>query len=351
MTSTRDIQATYDRRTETIRTGSGRYVRAQELYRALATLNQVQLERLIKKAELTGAVSDPFEASRATVVEDIINLCRTRPQYCMPVIETARRLPTAGARFADLVRDRAVGSGIPEADRRLRATGGRATYQHTITQYFFETRTWKGDLQILIDRDGKLTTHAPGDGSTADLDYDHSFVVVRTSDKHYWLRWPERDPECPACYLDERGERVAFLPHPIPGAIKGFEEIFPGHNYEVFGVRFQLPDLGVDYSNYYNDEDDLWKDWDPSDYRRSTRPTTRSQGPEPADGLHALLRVLELTPGQVRTAKELSKHYRLLSVRYHPLKHLRASDDERARVNERYAQITQAYNELKAFFS
>ncbi|TVQ88842.1 MAG: hypothetical protein EA397_16745 [Deltaproteobacteria bacterium] len=357
MTSRRDDKATYDRRTETVRTGDGRYIRVRDLYRALATLNQVQLHRLIKKARLGGTVSDPFEVKRNTVVEDITDLCRSRPQFCLPLVETARGLPTAGKRFEALVRDRAFGGqGEGEvADVEAPAEEGR--YDKSILSYFFETRAWDGEYQLFITLDGRTLTLNPGERFDSHEPYEICFVVVRTGDKRYWLRWPEHHPDTPAWYLDERGQPQWFYPHPVEGEEKEFEELFPGHIYEVHGVRFQLPDIGTNYEEYYDDNLDAWNEWDPSRDRASHQPTAShdpDEAPPPASApvseVERLLTLLELRPGEIRTGKELSKHYRMLSVRYHPLKHLDAPDEEKDRIHARYTEITAAYNALKSHF-
>lgn len=352
-----DTKATYDRRTETIKTGDGRFVRARDLYRALATLNQVQLERLIKKSGVGGAVSDPFDVKRSVVVEDLADLCRTRPQFCLPIVQTARELPTAGERFDGLLRDRAFGAG---GDTRSSAapTHDDVPFDKAILQFFYETRRWPGEYQLFITQDQRTLTLSPGERFDSHEPYEICFVVVRTGDGRFWLRWPEQARDVPAYYLDDRGVPVDFFPHPVEGEDKAFEELFPGHIYQAFGVRFQLPDIGTDYSAYYDDDLDVWDEWDPSDGRADRAPTGGphpDEAPPPAAAprseIDRFLAVLELRPGQISTRKELSKHYRTLSVRYHPLKHLDAEEPEKGRIHQRYVEITQAYNELKAHFS
>lgn len=356
MTSARDAKATYDRRTETVRTGDGRYVRIRDLYLALATLNQVQLERLIRKARLGGTVSDPFEVKRNVVVEDISDLCRTRPQFCLPVVETAMALPTAGKRFESLLRDRAFG-GEGSGEAEIEAPENEGRYDKSVLNYFYESRAWAGDYQLFITLDGRTLTLNPGERFDSHEPYEICFVIVRTADKRFWLRWPEHHRDTPAWYLDDQGQPQWFYPHPVEGEDKEFEELFPGHIYEVHGLRFQLPDIGTDYAEYYDDDLEAWREWDPSQDRASSRSTSAhdpSEAPPPASApqseVEQLLATLELRPGEIRTGKELSKHYRMLSVRYHPLKHLDASDEDKARINERYTEITAAYNALKPHF-
>lgn len=359
MAASPDPKAIYDRRTETVKTGDGRYVRVRDLYRALATLNQVQLDRLIKKAGVRGAVGDPFDVKRSVVVEDLVDLCRTRPQFCLPVVETARALPTAGERFAHLLRDRAFG-GSGEGAPPAADPAPDAAYDKSILQFFYETRRWPGEYQLFVTQDGRTLTISPGERFDGREPYELCFVVVRTPDGRFWLRWPDHHRDEPAWYLDPSGQPVHFYPHPIEGEDKEFEELFPGHIYEVWGVRFQLPDIGTDYSVYYDDDLDAWNEWDPS-AGREARQATAGPGPEPGAArppappakseVERLLAVLELRPGDVSGPKELSKHYRMLSVRYHPLKHLDAPDDEKERIQQRYLEITVAYNALKAHFT
>jgi hypothetical protein len=354
-----DHKAIYDRRTETVKTGDGRFVRVRDLYQALATLNQVQLDRLIKRAGVRGAVGDPYEVKRSVVVEDLVDLCRTRPQFCLPIVDTARALETAGPRFAHLLRDRVFGASGGPADPPTDAEpSSSADYDKSILQFFYETRRWPGEYQLFVTQDGRTLTLSPGERFDGRDPYELCFVIVRTTDGRFWLRWPERHREVPAWYLDEMGNPVHFYPHPIEGEDKEFEELFPGHIYEVFGVRFQMPDIGTDYSVYYDDDLAVWNEWDPSIGKEHRAPTTGrgpDEAPPPApparSELERLLAALELQLGDVRSLKELSKHYRMLSVRYHPLKHLDAPDDEKEKIQARYLEITVAYNALKAHFT
>jgi hypothetical protein len=367
MTAAPDRKAIYDPRTETVRTGDDRFIRIQDLYRALATLNAVQLDQLLKKARLKGAVQDPFETSRSRVVEDLVDLARTRPQFALPILRTARTLPTAGPRFEGLLRDRAFGSASHQQAREDHSREGDddIVFDAEIGRYFFDTRSGTGEFQLFITGDQRTLTLSPGERFDSHEPYEICFVLVRTPDGRFWLRWPEAHRDIPAYYL-ERGEPVWFFPHPVDGEDLDFEELFPGHTYEVFGVQFQLPDIGTDYSVYYDDDLDAWQEWDPSEAKarreaqeraaregasRDDAADARSPGaPHEESELARLLRILELEPGEVTTRKELSRHYRRLSLKVHPLKHLDADDAEKERIAERYMEITTAYNALKSRF-
>lgn len=354
-----DTKAVYDSRTETVKTGDGRFVRVRELYRALATLNQVQLVQLIRQAKLGSAVEDPYEVKRSVVVEDLVDLCRTRPQFCLPILKTCLAMPQAGPRFEGVFRDRAFGSATTRevAEDHHRNEADDIHYDKTIGQYFYETSTWPGEYQLFVTGDQRTLTLGPRERFDSHEPYEICFVIVRTPDGRYWLKWPERHRDTPAYYMDEHEDAVWFFPHEVEGEDIDFEELFPGHIYEVFGVQFQLPDIGTDYSIYYDDELEAWQEWDPSDAAARRRTVQGSRGgrapagmPGQTSELERLLAILELQPGEISGAKALSRHFRKMSVRYHPLKHLDAPDAEKSRIARRYQEITTAYNALKAYF-
>jgi len=361
-----DKKAVYDRRTETVKTGDGYYVRMKDLYQRLATLNQVQLDKLIKRGGLRGAVGDPYDGARSKVVEDLVDLCRTRPQYCKVVLEAAQSLDgAAGARFQDLLRDRFFGStGDAEVSPEPVSAG---KFDKGIGQFFFDTRGWSGEYQLFMTQDGRVLTLSPGERFDGHEPYELCFVLVRTEDGRYWIRWPEQYRHEPAWYMDELGRPVWFFPHTVDGEDLDFEELFPAHVYQVFGLQFQLPDIGTDYSVYYDDDLSTWKEWDPSDrknpsaadaeaYARATA-EARARGeapPPPPPALseqERLLAILGLKPGQVSTGKELSKHFRTLSLSVHPLKHLDAPEHEKVKINARYQELSAAYNALKVWYT
>lgn len=358
-----DTKAIYDSRTETVRTGDGRFVRVKDLYKALATLNQVQLQQLIKRAGLRGAVGDPFVDSRASVVKDLADLCRSRAQFCLPMLNTALQLETAGKRFEGLLRDRAFGSASHQqvADDHVRAEEDGIHFEKAIGAFFWDTREWKGEYQLFVTADQRILTLSPGERFDSSEPYTICFVIVRTPDKRFWLRWPDAYADTPAYYVDEREELVWFFPHPVEGEAKDFEELFPGYTYEVFGVQFQLPDIGLDYGAFADEYDDAFDTWDPSEAaarRRAAeharaREGARQQGraaPPPPDSMSEEERwwaSLELAPWSVTSRKALSKHFRKLSLQYHPLKHLDAPEEEKEKVAARYLEITVAYNALK----
>ncbi|MFT7518463.1 MAG: hypothetical protein ACI9MC_000594 [Kiritimatiellia bacterium] len=355
-----DPRAIYDSRTETVKTGSGKFVRIKELYQALAELNQVRLNNLIIRAKLRGAVSDPYEETRSVVVEDLVDLCRTRPQFCLLVVQTGREMDRVGQHFEHLLRDRAFGSSTSRevAEDHARHVSDDIVFDRNIGKYFFETRDWPGEFQYLVTHEQQVLRLSPGQRFDSHEAYEISFVIVRTPDGRYWLRWPVDYPDVPAYYM-EKDEPVHFFPHAIEGENVDFEELFPGHVYEVFGVQFQLPDIGTDYSVYYDDESDAWNEWDPSEAKKHADRQEQAWSSlgddeavdEPANDLERLMRILQLQPGQVTNSKQLSKHFRTLSLKYHPLKHLDAEEQDKERIAARYLEITTAYNEIKAYFS
>ena len=360
-----DTKAVYDSRTETVKTGDGRFVRVKDLFTALATLNQVQLDQLIKRAGLRGAVGDPFVDSRGSVVKDLADLCRSRPQYCLPMLHTALALPTAGPRFEGLLRDRAFGSASnqqPGEGRAQLTTGDGVRFDKTISRFFWETHDWKGEYQVFVTGDQRILTLSPGERFDSSEPYRICFVIVRTPDGRYWLRWPDDHRDIPAYYVDEQEQLVWFFPHAVEGEDKDFEELFPGYIYEVFGVQFQLPDIGTDYGAFADEFADAFETCDPAeaaarrraaDHAEARREARREgrQAPPPPSAMSEEERwwaALEMEPGEVSSRKALSKQFRTLSLRYHPLKHLDAPEEEKERVAAKYLEITVAYNSLKA---
>jgi len=365
MAPTPDKKAVYDNRTETVRTGDGRFVRIKDIYAQMATLNQVQLSQLITRAGLGGAVSDPYDAKRSEVVQDLANLCQSRPQFCLPIVLVAMQLPTAGERFNDLLRDRAFGSASHQQQAEVGPTdvASQVRFDKSIGRFFWETREWSGEYQLFVTGDQKTLTLSPKEKFESHEPYEVCFTIVRTTDKRFWLRWPDDHRDIPAFYMDNGEEPVWFFPHPVEGEALQFEELFPGYIYEVFGLQFQLPDIGLDYSAFVDEDLDAFAEWDPSDAaanrarvgagRQSGASSGHSAGssrgaPPVGTELDGWLHALEMTAEQVSTRKALSKHFRMLSLKYHPLKHLDAEDAERERIRERYVEITTAYNALKA---
>ena len=117
-----------------------------------------------------------------------------------------------------------------------------------------------------------------------------------------------------------------------------FEELFPGYLYEVFGVQFRLPDLGTNYSYYLDNEEEAPSLNDPY----APPPIADEE-----DRLFELLVLMEATDVVFHNRKDLSKHYRKLSLKYHPLKHLQASEEEKEAIAARYTEITSAYNDMR----
>lgn len=358
-----DTKAVYDSRTETVRTGDGRFVRVKDLFKALATLNQVQLDRLIKRTGIRGAVGDPFVDARSTVVKDLADLCRSRPQFCLPMLMTALDLEVAGSRFEGLLRDRAFGSASHQQaqDSHDRPKDEGIRFDKTVGRFFWDTKGWEGEYQVFITGDQRILTLSPGERFDSSEPYQICFVVVRTPDGRFWLRWPDQHRDIPAYYVDEREELVWFFPHPVDGEELDFEELFPGYTYEVFGVQFQLPDMGTDYGAFADEHQDAFHTWDPSDAAARRRASDHAQqrdearadgraAPPPPASMSEEERwwaALEVAPGSITSRKALSKQFRTLSLRYHPLKHLDAPDAEKERVAARYLEITVAYNALK----
>lgn len=270
-------------------------------------------------------------------------------------------MESGGDRFEGLIRDRAFGSASHQqrAEPTEHEVAPQVRFDKSIGRFFWETRDWSGEYQLFVTGDQKTLTLSPKEKFESHEPYEVCFIVVRTQDKRYWLRWPDAHRDIPAYYIDETEQAVWFFPHPVEGETVYFEELFPGYIYEVFGLQFQLPDIGVDYSAFVDDELDAFAEWDPSAAANNRRRAAGRSGPggetgragratTSDDDWQTWLDLLELKADAISTRKALSKHFRRLSLKYHPLKHLDAPDAERERIAARYVEITTAYNALKA---
>ena len=330
MTHPKDVHARYEPRTETLTTGTGHHLRIRDLHRALRTLTGYGLRRLVGRAGISTGVNDPFKSTDEECIRDILDLCRAMPQYALPVIQSGIEV-TQNAAFSDLLRNRTFGASRTTAHTR----DPNPKSDEKVTAFFFESREQSGAHSYFIRHDRKTTVLRAGQHFSSDRPYAECFTVYRSVQKRYFLRWPEEHRDVPAYYLDASGKFFDFFP-----TDDDFEELFPGYTYEVFGVQFSLPNLGTDYRSWYDD------------FETSNSPDPRSDRPLPddepdVDRVVQLLTILELDPHDLPSTGELSRHFRRLSVQYHPLKHLKASDNEKLQIEARYLEITNAYNELK----
>ncbi len=357
-----DKAAVYESRTETIRTGSGRHVRVRDLHAALMAVNPYNLRRIATIAGIVSGMNDPMEAGHDESVRDIVDLVRAMPQYCVPVIEAGLAIEKIREHFEDLLRDRKFGvSAAPDreghrnagpghllggavgkpADKKKGPPPRRAVHgwHDKLGQFFWETRTAEGEFSYFLRHDHKVLTLKANQRLSSNVAYEECFLVIRTAQGRYFLRWPTSAPQEPAWYLDSEGGAQWFYP-----AEDDFEELFPGFTYEVYGLQFGVPNIGTDYRRWIDDvEQDapsLGRD------EEEVHPDAGSPG-----RIAVLLEVLEADEIEISTAKELSKHFRTISNRYHPLKHLHASPEEKESINARYLELTNAYNELKKYYS
>ena len=327
-----DTSAIYEPRTESVRLGTGQHVDLRDLHRALSTLNPFQLRKLVKLAGIDRGVTDPMDVSAEETVRDVVDICRGMPQYTLPVVQSGRAFEATKKAFDGLIRDRKFGT--------ARKTGWTrptdAAWSDKIGKFFWETRDQDGEFGFFVREDRKSTVLRAGQRFSSTKPYEECFLVFRTAQRRFYLRWPEAAPDVPAYFLDSHGNVTDFFP-----SEEDFEEIYPGWTYEIFGVQFAVPDLGVDYR--------AWLYEDVPDEAELVLPEEEPAGTE--DYVATLLAVLDADPELIRTARDLSKHYRQLSVKWHPLKHLHASPEEKERINERYLELTNAYNALKPFFA
>ena len=116
-----DKAAVYESKTETIRTGNGLHVRIRDLRDALQTLKPYALRRLARDAGISAGVANPVETGCADAVQDIVELVRSMPQYCLPVVQAG-----IGPEFEALLRDRRFGvSAIPDVQGVVNQQRGR----------------------------------------------------------------------------------------------------------------------------------------------------------------------------------------------------------------------------------
>jgi len=323
-----DRRAIYEPRTETIRTGEGDHVRIRDLHMALSSLSGYQIRRLAQRAGIHKGINDPFEADDQEAVKDILDLCRAMPQYCRPVVDAGISLGGAGKPFQALLRNRMFGDG----GEGHYSSATDPTSDPKLFRFFYDTKDQAGEYSYFIRQDRTVPMLRNGQRFDSDEPYQSSFVVIRTLLGRFYLRWPEHHRDEPAFYLQSDGTA-----HFFPSEGLEFEELYPGYTYEVFGVQFSLPDVGVDYR--------FWQD----DAFDEDEPET-SETPLPVDRKAELLELLEAWDVSISSLDELSKHFRKLSLKYHPLKHLHASEEEKIEINEHYLTITNAYNELKKYY-
>lgn len=338
-----DERATFNPRTETVRMGDGTYVRMRELHAVLSGVDVITLKRLVTRAGLTHGVPDVMETSQADVVNEIIALVRGRPQFLMSLIRGGLGIERTKTRFEALFRDSVFGT-----KGQARATWQRPTdpsSSRKLSGWFYDSRDQKGDFAYFINERRKAVTLKPGQRFGDDAPYRECFLVYRDASKRFFLRWPEQFHDVPAYWVDEYDEAHPFFPHGEDDEPVDFEEIYPGYTYEVFGVQFSVPNLGVSYSLF---EDKVEGH---EGIKRWTEEEAEEQVAREVDARTRLFEILEISdPDALRTLADLGKHFRKLSTRYHPLKFVNKglSDAEKAAVEKHYLDITNAYNALKA---
>ena len=350
-----DNAAVYEPSAETIRTGTGLHVRVRDLRDALRALNPFDLRRVATLAGIRNGMNDPMEVGCDDAARDIVDLVRAMPQYCLAVIEAGRSLKRNADRFEDLIRDRRFGvSAVPEHGGTVNLRGaraisgsvggsaasgphtplrtGEAKWHDALGSFFWDTRHQEGEFSYFIRHDNKVLKLSAGQRLSTKKPYDECFLVFRTAHGRYFLRWPSAVRQAPAWYFDG-DEPCWFFP-----SEDDFEELFPGYTYEVFGLKFAVPNIGTDYR--------LWSD----DFDGETPSPDVGDEPQALEHIDRLLEILEAGDLGINTAKALSKQFRVISNRYHPLKHLHATDEEKVKINARYLEIANAYNELKKHF-
>lgn len=335
-----DKTAIYEPHNESIRTGDGRHVRLRDLHRALMAINPYNLRRITTIAGIASGINDPMEAGQDEAVRDVIDLVRGMPQYCLPVIQAGLNIPAASEHFEELFRDRRFGTSEAPTGAKDAAPARRSVskYADKVASFFWESREREGEFSYFIREDQRVLVLNAGQRFASDEPYHQCFVIVRTMHGRFFLKWPAAARQEPAWYHDAQGRVQWFFP-----AEEDFEELFPGYTYEAYGLQFSVPNIGTDYRAWLDD----FEEEAPSlgqDEERAPDATAPGR-------VAVLLEIIEAHDIDIQTLRDLSKHFRQISNQYHPLKHLHASPEDKERINLRYLELTNAYNELKKHFS
>jgi hypothetical protein len=331
-----DRRAIYHAHTESITTSAGQHLRLREIHAAFTAVNPYQFRNITRRAGVSRGIEDPFEKGQANSVADLLALIRGMPRYALPLVQSGLSFPETKRHFDGLVHDRLFGSA-----QRPKSAGNAAWnrpsdpyYSEKVSRFFFDTRDDEGDFSYFIREDRKAAVLRNGQRFSTDGPYRESFLVFRDIVGRFFLRWPSEHASVPAYYLDSEGQAVDFY---APDDAD-FAELYPGWTYEVFGVQFAIPNIGTNYRDFGDEA------MEEEEVGGASRPAGSQ------DRRLELLEILEAVDADIPDGRALSKHFRQISIKYHPLKHLQASDAEKARVNRRYLEITNAYNELKPFY-
>jgi hypothetical protein len=329
-----DDRAVYQAHTESITTGTGQHLRVREIHAAFTAVNPYQFRNITRRAGVSRGIEDPFENGQANSVADLLSLIRAMPRYALPLVQSGLSFPETRRHFDGLLHDRVFGAG--QRPKQASNPGWNRPsdprYSDKVSKFFFDTRDEEGDFSYFIRQDRKAAVLRNGQRFSSDRPYHENFLVYRDLLGRYFLRWPSEHLGVPAYYLDSEGNAVDFY-----AAEEDFAEIYPGWTYEVFGVQFAVPNIGTNYRDFGEEVG-------------AEAPTAEPAAAGSPDRRLALLEILEALEVALPDGRALSKHFRQLSTKYHPLKHLQASDAEKKRINDRYLEITNAYNELKAFY-
>jgi hypothetical protein len=330
-----DQRAIYHAHTESITTSAGQHLRLREIHAAFTAVNPYQFRNITRRAGVSRGIEDPFEKGQANSVADLLALVRGMPRYALPLVQSGLSFPETKRHFDGLVHDRLFGSAHrpKAAENNGWNRPSDPYYSDKVSKFFFDTRKDEGDFSYFIREDRKAAILRDGQRFSTDRPYQESFLVFRDILGRFFLRWPAEHGAVPAFYLDSEGQAVDFY----APEDADFAELYPGWTYEVFGVQFSIPNIGTNY-----------RDFGDETMAEETVEAPRAAGSP--DRRLELLEILEAVDAEIVDGRALSKHFRTISIKYHPLKHLQASDAEKARVNKRYLEITNAYNELKGFY-
>src|SRR5687768_15710487 len=131
--------------------------------------------RLAKRAGIDKGITDAFEGGRLEAVQDIVALCRGRPQFTVPVIDAALEIPRIAHLFEHLARDRMFGTAGPKKTTSEWKRPEEPTYVQKVANFFWETREQEGEFCFFLRYDMKAVTLRAGQRFNNTRPYEECF--------------------------------------------------------------------------------------------------------------------------------------------------------------------------------
>jgi len=356
-----DERATMNHKTGTIKTGNGKYVRLDEMAKALDKLVDLYLARIINRSGASTYLPDPYEYSRKIVIDEIIALLKVQPKFCKPMIRHGMEIDYAADDFKKLFRDQQFGARTTTHQRdQDNLAGGDFVDTRLVSDFFlsadarrFLRTATKGEYAFFIRGDRMCVKLKAGQSFSDDVRKRTCFQVYMMFDGRFFIGWPKDYLAQPAYYFDQDGTAHQFFPDDVGDHMT---EVYPGYTYELFGVRFTLPDVGHDYSRYFYEEqaeDDAYgpgEDHDSGTRTGSTYDPSHYDPSQDEDFRRSLLSVLGVTPEDITTRKLLDKRYRTLAKKLHPDRNRTQPEHIQNEREQEFKEVASAYDILKEHF-